>query len=227
MALQRLLTSAALALATAVSLAPVAHAAAPVVPVVPRLDLPPHARVLLLGDSYTEGIGATPIKEGYAYKVAAPLGWTLTRDGLGTTGYVNPGKQNEGRYADRLWRHPADGYDAIFIQGSSNDQAYTSTEVKGAVNMTVRTVAVRYPHAKLVIVGLATPYGTPSADRARVNAVLKGYANEKGIRFFDPLGEQWFSPGDGDAYANPINGHPNNAGHLVMADRFTQDVRVS
>ena len=45
-------------------------------------------------------------------------------------------------------------------------------------------------------------------------------AGEKGIRFFTPPGEQWFEPGDAGAYANVIDGHPNNSGHQVLADRF-------
>jgi lysophospholipase L1-like esterase len=214
---RRAFLAAALALAT-VPLAQPAHAAA-------RLALPAHPRVLLVGDSYTYGGGAVPLSEGYAYKVAAPLGWDLTRDGAWGTGYVNPGTQGLGRFGDRLWKHPADAYSLVVIQGSSNDERYDSGTVKGGVNMTVRTVQRRYPHAQLLLVGLTTPYGSPSADRVRVNSVVRGYAAEKGVLFVDPLAERWFVPGDGSWAANPDNGHPSNAGHRRIADRFVQDVR--
>ena len=47
----------------------------------PALVLPSHPKVLLFGDSYTKGVGATSKKKGYAYRIAKPLGWKLTIDG--------------------------------------------------------------------------------------------------------------------------------------------------
>ena len=70
------------------------------------LALPAQPRVLLVGDSYSEGYGAEPVSEGFAFHVAGPLGWSLTRDGIGSTGYLNPGPRHQGTFRERLLRHP-------------------------------------------------------------------------------------------------------------------------
>ena len=41
--------------------------------------LPTRPRVLLMGDSYTEGWGADPENLGFAYQIAKPLGWVRER----------------------------------------------------------------------------------------------------------------------------------------------------
>jgi acyl-CoA thioesterase-1 len=187
--------------------------------------LPPAPRVLLVGDSYTEGVGAVPKTEGYAYKIAGTLGWTLARDGIGGTGYVNAGPSAQGTYANRLWRHPADSYDLVVLQGGSNDQAYDSTTVAAAVNMTIRTARNRYPHAVLLLLGPASPYGSVSTDRARIAALLAKAAASYSLPLLDPIDEKWFVAGDGALCANPDNGHPSNAGHEVMAKLFIHDIR--
>ena len=87
-----------------------------------RLELPAHPRVLLMGDSYTEGWGADPESRGFSYQIAKPLGWRLTRDGIGSTGFVDAGLQNQGNYPARLTRHPRDAYDLVVLQGGTNDE---------------------------------------------------------------------------------------------------------
>ena len=57
-------------------------------------------------------------------------------------------------------------------------------------------------------------------------ACSRATAAAQHLPFVDPLGESWFVDGDGSRYANPVNGHPSNAGYRVIADRFEADVRV-
>lgn len=195
-----------------------------------RLTYTPRESVLLVGDSYTQGVGAVPQTKGYAYQLASALDWNLTIDGYAGSGYVNPTPVGGKTFAERLWKHPANSYGLVIIQGSSNDIKYctekTCTDLASAVNMTLRTVEKRYPSAEILLVGPTSPYGSAGIEYVRVNAKLKTYATLHNVPFIDPLAEQWFKPGDGKLMANPENGHPSNAGHALIASRLVADIKA-
>ncbi|WP_170854050.1 SGNH/GDSL hydrolase family protein [Microlunatus flavus] len=190
--------------------------------------LPDRPKVLLLGDSYTKGIGASTRTKGYAYQVAEPLGWDLTVDGKSGTGYIDPSADGADTFAERMWNHPHGAadvpYDLVVIQGGSNDRKYTQAEVAGRINLTIRTSRRLWPQAQIILMGPINPWANV-AEYAMVNDKLTTAAAANGILSIDPIGEQWFVPGDGQQYANLENGHPNDAGHELMARRFVADVK--
>ncbi|MGI3779370.1 MAG: SGNH/GDSL hydrolase family protein [Janthinobacterium lividum] len=190
------------------------------------LDLPAQPRVLLVGDSYTEGWGADPTTRGFAYRIAEPLGWRLTRDGIGSTGYTNVGLKQQGTFAERLWRHPADAYDLVVLQGGSNDERRSEAEITEAVDLTIRTVHRRYPGAQLLVMGPIEPYGTVTARRAKVTRVLTASTAKSSLLLIDPTAEHWFVTGDSVTLVNPAKGHPNNAGYGRITWIFLRDVRA-
>ncbi|GAA3561136.1 SGNH/GDSL hydrolase family protein [Microlunatus spumicola] len=190
------------------------------------LTLPAQPRVLVLGDSYTEGYGAEPETKGWAYLVGKPLGWKVTVDGIGGTGYLNPGPHNEGNYLQRLPKLQGRTFDLVVLQGGSNDRDATYPVLQDAVTRTIDTVRAEFPGTKILLLGPATPYGKPDEPRITAQCVLAGHAVAQDLPFVDPLGEAWFVDGDGDRYANPVNGHPSNAGYKRIAARFETDVRV-
>ena len=190
------------------------------------LVLPQRPTVLVLGDSYTEGYGAEPETKGWAYLVGKPLGWKVTVNGVGGTGYVNPGPRNEGTYLQRLAGIPAGDFDLVVLQGGSNDRDVTYPALQDAVTRTVEAVRAKFPGAKILLMGPATPYGKADGPRIESQCVLAGYGAQQDLPFVDPLAESWFVDGDGSRYANPANGHPSNAGYRVIAGRFEADVRV-
>lgn len=194
------------------------------------MTLPPKPRTLVIGDSYSVSTGATPNTAGWAFQLDSLLGGSTTVDGVGGTGYVNPGPS--GTFNDRLWRHLADAFDLVVLQGGSNDVRITdgvwrwsSSQIAGGVNQAIRTVLRRYPRAQLVLLGATSPYGSYGQDRLTINAILKRYAGYYSVPFVDPIAEVWFRPGDGKMYADAATGHPNNAGYQVMAQRFVADMR--
>ena len=190
------------------------------------LVLPAQPAVLILGDSYTQGTGADPQTKGWAYLVGKPLGWRVTVNGIGGTGYVNPGPPGGGTYLQRLPTLQGRSFDLVVLQGGSNDHDATYPALQQAVSQTVDAVRTEFGGAAVVIVGPATPYRRPDAVRVLMQCVLAGYAVQQQLSFIDPMSEDWFADGYGDAYANPEIGHPNNAGYRRMADRFEADVRV-
>lgn len=190
------------------------------------LTLPAQPRVLILGDSYTEGYGAEPETKGWAYLVGKPLGWTVTVNGVGGTGYVNPGPHDEGTYLTRLPTLAGRTFDLVVVQGGSNDRGVTYPDFSAAVAKTIEAVRAEFPGATVVLMGPATPYGKPDASRTDAQCVLAGYAVQQHLAFIDPVGETWFVDGDGQRNANPANGHPSNAGYRRIAARFEADVRL-
>lgn len=218
---RRFVAAGAVVLALA-GIAPPAHAAEP-------LDLKPYPDVLLMGDSYTEGVGDDNLIDGKGYvpALAKNMNWKITRDGKGGSGYINPAcfTTCAGVFADRFWRHPADAYDLVIIQGSSNDKRYDSLALASAYNMTIRTVRSRYPSAKIVMVGPTNP-GAWTGEYVTINAKIKQYAGKYAIPYISPMDERWFVAGDGKTYANPVDGHPNNRGYARIADRLTRDLKA-
>lgn len=190
------------------------------------LALPAHPDVLVLGDSYTEGYGAEPETKGWAYLIGKRLGWRVTVNGIGGTGYVNPGPRNQGTYLQRLPGLAGRPFDLVVLQGGSNDRDVSYPALQSALATTVEAVRTTFPGTAVLLVGPATPYGKPDRPRVLVQCVLAGYAAQQHVPFIDPIGETWFVDGDGDRYANPTNGHPSNNGYRRIASRFETDVGV-
>lgn len=191
--------------------------------------LPPKAPVLIFGDSYVEGLGADVKTNGWAYKVGPLLGWTVTVNGKGGTGYCNPTSYGAGVYFDRLLK-VADAYDLVVLQGSSNDDktsngqlVYDDATLTAAINKLLDFARSHFTKAQLLMVGPTNPYGSVSV---RANNLLVQAAAAHAIPFVNPIAEKWFVPGDGTIFANTSNGHPNNAGHAHMRSLFVRDLQV-
>lgn len=198
-----------------------------------RLALPANPKVLLFGDSYTEGVGAVPTTKGYAYLVGAPLGWTMTIDGKGGSGYCNPTTYNAGDYPTRMGKRTGT-FDLIVLQGGSNDEktvttngvttpVYTDAQIKAAIDKTISLVRTKWPLARIVLMGPTNPYGSAGH---RVNDMLVAAATANALPMMNPIGEKWFMSGDGTSFANPDLGHPNNAGHALIRSLFVRDAQV-
>jgi acyl-CoA thioesterase-1 len=188
------------------------------------LALGAHPYVLIFGDSYTEGYGAHPETEGFAYKVGALLGWRVQVDGVGGTGYVNPGPKNQGTYETRFSRLPKAKYDLIVIEGGSNDSRLPIEQLEPAVEATLRTVRAKFPTAQIALMGQLETHGTANEPRAAVNTVLTRYAAANRLVFFSPLCEKWFTRAEVSTLVNPANGHPNNAGYARATAMFVRDI---
>lgn len=190
------------------------------------LKLPAHPSVLVLGDSYTEGGGAEPATKGYAYLVGKPLGWRVTVNGVAGSGYVNPGAHGNNRYLQRLPALAGRSFDLVVVQGGSNDRDVAYPVLRDAVSQTIDAVRSTFPGAAVVLLGPSNPYGKTDPTRLLAQCTLAGYARAQHLTFLDPIAESWFVPGDGKRDANPADGHPSNAGHRQIADRFVADVRI-
>jgi len=182
-------------------------------------------RVLIFGDSYTAGHGAIPETQGYAYRIGKPLGWDVTVDGVGGTGYLAVGTKgkNLGSYRTRLDAAPLGPFDVVVVQGSSNDEREPIGALPSALATTIPAFHARYPGARIAMMGPVPTFGPPVPTKVAVNDVLKRYAADQGISFIDPVAGAWFGRDEWRQLTNPVNGHPNNAGYGRICDRFVTD----
>lgn len=182
--------------------------------------VPAGSRVLFLGDSYTEGYGATdPTTQGFAPVAANTLGWVADVDGSGGTGYLNPGPANVGTYGERAARINVEAPALIVLQGSSNDLDADLTALPTAVDGVIATLKAKYPDAQLVILGPAFGYAAP------VNDAMKAYATERNIPYIDAIAGGWLA---GDLFtqytSTETGGHPTTDGYAWIAKNFAASI---
>lgn len=188
-----------------------------------ELTVPSGARVLVVGDGYTEGWGAQPMSRGFAHQLGDLLDWRVTVAGAGSTGYLNPGPRHQGTFRERLARVDEKSFDLVVLQGGASDESSAVRDLAAAVDETVDAVHDRYPGAEVLLMGPVSAYGTATESRGRVNAVLLRSAREHGLPYVNPLYERWFVPGDQATYVT--DGRLNTKGHARIAERFAADVR--
>lgn len=188
-----------------------------------RLSLPARPKVLIFGDSYTEGQGADPLTQGYAYQVGPMLGWDVTVAGVGGTGYLATGPRQEGTYEARLATAPPGPFDLVVVQGSTNDSRQPVAPLPAAVTRTVQAVRARYASAQVLMLGPIDLHGTGSPALTQVNLAVRDSARALGVSYIDAMDEQWFRSDSSKPYINPGNGHPNNRGHALIANDFLID----
>ncbi|RFA13938.1 hypothetical protein B7R22_09885 [Subtercola boreus] len=182
--------------------------------------------VLILGDSYTAGEGAENPTDGYAYRVGPALGWHVTVDGVGGTGYVNP-NHAMGNYRTRLAASGyGDTFDIVLIEGGTNDQGASADGFSAAVDDTLAAFGQRFPSARIILLGLFSWEDAITPEKSAVNSALRAAADSHGLEFVDPLTGRWFTASDRATLINPANDHPNAAGYEVMAARLVDDLRA-
>lgn len=183
--------------------------------------VPPGSRVLVFGDSYTAGYGAEPATEGYAYKLATLTEWNVEVEGIGSTGYLNAGNDNQGTFKQRLDSlEYGDEFDLVILQGGSNDQRVQDRDLSAAIDEVASTIEQRFPSAQLVVVGPVSVGTNANEDKKRIDRALRAYTRAQGVYYVSPVGATWFHTSDQPALVNMAVGHPNNEGYTVMAEKL-------
>lgn len=127
----------------------------------------PKPVIAFIGDSYTQGVGASNKGERWVQQVAAATGMYAENLGRGGTGYVTVAGKNAcgldvclnyvQMIPDVLATNPA----TVVVAGGQNDfQAFANDPavVTAAVNQTFADLRAGLPNAKLVAVGPSTPW---------------------------------------------------------------------
>lgn len=193
-------------------------------PSAPALTLPGRgSSVLFFGDSYTEGYGAKPETNGYAYLVAADLGWNPTIDAVNGTGYLNPG-QAGATYAQRVATLPDITPALVILQGGLHDQDMSPTRpaIIAAATQVVDAVRAKYPAAQILLFGPVQPRRVSSRELTIIDDALHRVALEQRLPWVSPLEERW----DVSGHLISDKSHPDNEGYRYLADQLIRDLRA-
>lgn len=174
-------------------------------------------RALVVGDSILEGVGAEPRRPVMARIAARRLGWEVTADGVGGTGYVNSGPRPGSTYGERLARTDLPSYDVIVVEGGHNDWRADPGLVAERVRDVVELVRDRAPDAELVLIGAYDPPGVRL--RTAVDRVVADVADELDVAFASPV-EQGWSEGLPSRFLSGDRLHPSTWGYGVLGERF-------
>jgi GDSL-like Lipase/Acylhydrolase family len=90
-------------------------------------------RVVVMGDSFTEGTGATIPQQWWSRKMAEALGWyDVAQSGVGSTGYLAPGTGGKVKFRDRVTNDVINlNPDIVIVAGGINDSSsYTAAAIQ-------------------------------------------------------------------------------------------------
>ncbi len=198
-----------------------AAAAAPV-----PLVLPEHARVLVIGDSWTYGQAADVPTDGYAYVLGRTMGWDVTVAGVRGSGYLRPGLDG-GSFGDRIAAlDPALDPDLVIVQGSINDRELYPVGYRTAVDRAWDALASIFPDAHVLVVGPAPQVLPVETNTASIDGDLAELAAARGWTYISPIGEEWITTANYGAVIDSGAGrqHPSTAGHAYLAERLADDI---
>jgi lysophospholipase L1-like esterase len=199
-----------------------AAAAVPAVTTPAVAEEPPS--VTFVGDSWTEGIGATALR-GYAVLTGEQLGWEYDVLGVSGSGYSLKGRQGLGStFGERIDRAVGNDPDIIVVQGSLNERNSTLEALAPAAMETLaRLRAEADPDTQIVVLGAPYNPGTPTETIDWINSAIEAAAVAAGVEFVDVAELNWTDPADPTVWADPI--HPNDAGYRLIADQVTSMLR--
>lgn len=179
-------------------------------------------RVLVAGDSFTEGAGATQF--GYVEWLSWLMGWDdVWRSGTGSAGYLHDGSRVAfvDRYVnDVIGQNP----DIVILAFGHNDYAEWSTDpasVTAAATATWDGILAALPRVELTIVGPWPDGGGVGVDPGYVamDAALHGLALARGLRYVSPIAEGW-------TFTRADTTHPDDAGHELLGWRLAGHLAV-
>lgn len=199
-------------------------------------------RCIILGDSFTEGTGASDVFRSYVNRLGLHMGWGDTwASGSGGTGYLaTPAGFNPPRVTfrsrvttDVINQNP----NIVIIAGGYNDYGtYTPGQVGTEAGLLFDAIINGLPNAEVIVIGpWSSKGGYQSGDSGESDAI-KAQAVSRGLYFIDPGGESWITGtgrvgattgvGNADTYISSDGIHPSDAGHAYLAARLAGHLRM-
>jgi acyl-CoA thioesterase-1 len=175
-----------------------------------------HPLMVVVGGSFTAGVGAARPSLGWPYLLGRLLGWRVLGVGVPGAGYVAAGEGLAGPMRRELAdaglgrHHPG----LVILQAGHNDIHAPPAALRRAVVRTVATVRRSWPSAAVVALtvfpkGPASPRAR-STDRVIVQALK---ASDPSVLVLNPVTGHWRFP------TVPDRLHPSPSGHLWIAQR--------
>ena len=178
-------------------------------------------RIAFLGDSYTVGVGADALDQGFAPLAARALHWPFHLYGEGGTGYTNPGVGDQGTFSDRVADVVAVNPAVVVVEGGLNEEDAPPREIQDAARETFSALRAQLPTATVLTLG---PFDTPGSDPESLEsarAAIRQAADATGVTYVDTAG--WLDPSDPQGFAD--SSHPTQAGHRTIAQLLIEVLR--
>jgi lysophospholipase L1-like esterase len=191
---------------------------------------PGDTAVVFLGDSYTEGWGATEPSTRWSALVAEEAGWVELNQGQGGTGFVTTssfggcGLDYCPTYVERVPDVLAAEPDIVVIAGGQNDLASLSAEpdaVRAAVMETYEGIRTGLPRARIIAVGPSTAR-PGNALIEKLDGWVQAAATSVGADYVSLIDPVTIEPD----MVSPDGVHVNDEGHRAIADRVLRGIRT-
>jgi len=164
-------------------------------------------RCVVVGDSFTEGVGAFATFDGFAHRLSYATGWEVWSSGSGGTGYLaTNGSRQEFRdriHTDVIQNNP----NVVIIAGGINDSStHSQSAVDGEARLLYQTILAGCPGVALVIVGPFFP-STGYENVAGIRTALMEAAAAYNLPFIDPTNPSapWITDGNKQSYHPTIH----------------------
>jgi lysophospholipase L1-like esterase len=181
-------------------------------PPAPAPPRPP--RVVVFGDSYSDGRRPETGEHGWVRLVARELGIETVNNAVSGCGYVDLGQGVTLPYM--VTTATAPDPDLVVVFGSINDRPQSPVAVWLAAVVTFAAVRAWAPDAPLLVIGPQYPTGYVTDVMWALRGAVMEAATDAGATFVDPLTEQWFA--DRPDLIGSDGLHPNSRGHAYLAD---------
>lgn len=190
--------------------------------------VPQPRNVLIVGDSYAAGTGATDLYGGFAELTAVRMGWFANLDAQGDTGFVADGHTADpahSPYPSRLATDRRYLADYVIITGGRNDAA--NPNAPEAASSYLKDVRLTFAKAKLVVVAPFWSNSNPPPGLLAIRDSEQRTATQLGAVFIDPLAGRWITDEDAAQLIGPDHTHPTPAGHRYLAERLVAALRAA
>ena len=191
-------------------------------------------RVFIFGDSWTGPTIVQPMLppnqpgldgSGYPQTLGEYFNWDFLDDGIGGSGFTNPGTDALGRtFVERVATDVCpNAPTAIVLLGGTNDGSATESAMQTAVNSTLAELKTCLPNLRIFLYG--PQFAVPPLDAAMAAAAASAGSN---VSYTDMGVAQWFygsetDPGTGNDYLY-FAGHPTPLGHDYLAEQIARDL---
>lgn len=143
----------------------------------------PKPKVVVFGDSYAAGVGATsPKQTGYVAELSKALQWDISVVPALGGGYIAGGY--DGPMINLIGRInlKATDPDLVILQAGHNDIMVFPAQLESRVTEVIEAVRVQAPRAQIVVVGMLWP-GKPPAEAEAADAAMSRAAAKAGALF--------------------------------------------
>ena len=170
---------------------------------------------IFLGDSYTQGVGLTTIRDDYAYVTADALHWRAVLNAVGGTGYVSEGPCHGQQLSARVPQVVAEQPQYVVIQAGLDDYRSSERTIERAAGQVYAQLRHGLPATRVLVVG---PHAVPKVTNVQpIVTALRQAADRAHIAYIDS--SSWPLTFEKDGIHLTVAGHRTYGRQLAAAIR--------